>query len=646
MPDLFGGPFTGSVEAAMIQSLADLDGKMNAVEQSIRKVNEVSDAATLIAGSYRDATGRLRDEHGRFISQARQAAVVIAATGESTQAAAVETDRYDRALGAVNRSLSTTERGLRGASAAFSTVESTVTRAIAAYRSIAELSAEQTLLNRATAETGINYRALSDHLGRFTSETDLATNAMRLHERGTNATREQYEALANQAGLLSEATGVAMPEALHQMDEWVMRGSQRIGSHLSPALRAWSGNLHTAEERLHALEAVNRTAATASDDASTSFERASNQAERAERAFSSSFTESASQAGGLNSQLSGIVGNVNELETAAHGAGRAFAWVTGLVAQAERLNPVLWAWRYNVWVLSKLGGNANATMANLVQQGAPAAGTAVEGASEDGEETPQQRTAREREEHRRQQEEHHAQQANDHLQARGLQRLLRGYREDVSSHNYAALTGSANGTQLAESIQAQIRRQASDPIAADDAIEALQTSLTQSTARHAQQLGRAGASAAQRWLHGIEQHIHDHPTDAGYVVGGHLSDTIVAGIRAHFTPTKARELIDHLNHQMDHASRERLAHLMEQAQQTRIQVPSADREAEDTTSMEGLTYAQQTARGQRDADLSPGARASVRSSTTRTTRATERLPQGRPSGTGHGTTRKRSTTTA
>lgn len=248
------------------------------------------------------------------------------------------------------------------ASRAFSNIQGILGNVERVATRVAELSSTAEHLSRTAATTGINMVDLSNHLGRFTNEVDLSSAAMRLHEAGISANREQFTQLARAAGSLAEELDTGTNESLQQLNEWLLTGSERIGRHLSPALHEVSGATHTAQERFDALVAVQSHMAEATDNATTSLDRQRNMIERFERDTAQAFEQSASKANGLNDTLRGMEGGLTSGAASAQTLGGTLATAANLAAHAwsAALLPITAYNRALEWALSHATGASDA----------------------------------------------------------------------------------------------------------------------------------------------------------------------------------------------------------------------------------------------------------------------------------------------
>lgn len=483
--DLSSEKFVASIEQAA-KSLTPLQQQLikaaegtEAGQKAINDLTERLAAGTIGVDQYRAGLVALVGEIPKTATELRKAATETDKLAmSSTKAAGGE------GLGALTIGFNNASMAANYASQAYGRLD-------AAYTNVARLSAESDHLNHVQAETGLNMVDLSNHLTRFVSETELASAAMRLNEAGIRTNRDQFEQLGRAAGSLSEDLGVDTADALQKLDEWLITGSERIGRHLSPALREVSGQSHTAQERFDALAAAQHTMADATDNAATSLERQRNELERTERSFSAGFTEEARLAGGLNDQLHSVSGNLHEIHDLAPLAGTVLADLANGAVVAFRAA--------NSQILNMVGllGQAHTLISGGPGQAELAAGyTHPDGSGE--------------------------------------------VVTQMSDSVRAAATGQ---TGFEHEGQTNLRRQSANDMA-------LRDPHTLALLRvRPEQHKQTGGAAAGAWLEGFKQHLHDHPEDTAVAIGDHLTDAAVAGIQQRFHG-RAGQIVAHINHEL------------------------------------------------------------------------------------------------
>ena len=155
---------------------------------------------------------------------------------------------------------------------------------------VAELSSEQRRLTQQSARLGVDFDQAAAAAGRFADETEALDAATRLSAAGVHLSQEQLDALMRTAGSFSEQTGGTTADAVRQLTQGLLTGSQEGLRPFGQALADVAGEGHTVEERLAALVEHARTVPPAMDSASDSLARFKDELEDGARSMATGFT--------------------------------------------------------------------------------------------------------------------------------------------------------------------------------------------------------------------------------------------------------------------------------------------------------------------------------------------------------------------
>ena len=588
---------------------------MGQVEAAIKSVSDASDAATVIAGSYRDAVGRLRDEHGRFISNATQAAALIAASGQAAATSATQVNGLGQSasgaagrlltlattLAQVNLTTARTDRSiLRGAGS----LRRYAGEVVALVGSIAQYAEAQELLDRGTQSMGLNFDQAAAAAGRFTTATDVMYTAQTAARAGLHLTQQELDNLAKVAGNFVRP-GETVAATMDRMTTAVINGSERGLRQFGLHARDASGQMLTMADRLTEVTTRASHMGTAVATAGDRMRSLNEAMETAKRLSSEAFVEEIARLSALSGGLHGATQDADDLNVKFRAVGMTAAYVVGIVGNAGALMLGILAQGVNTIKVGLVAavqistgslldayhtlaaeGDRNSTTSQIAGFNAdrlqallavsndggtgrgPEDGAVTTTRAQMAEQLTARRQAQAEDTEARARVGGRGGTGGASPAARAEQRHVREEIGDIVRDDPA----SAGGRQLSAQYVEEIRAAFNDPVEADHIIAGFNRQLENAAQREARQGQSAGRRAAHTWLTSLEAELRDHAATTADIVGGHLAEATVAGVIEHFGKARAQQVVDHLNRQIREASDQRLGHLMERSDQ-RISVP-------------------------------------------------------------------------
>lgn len=188
---------------------------------------------------------------------------------------------------------------------------------------VSELASEQSRLDANSSRLGLDFNAAADAAGRFTDETEAMGAATRLAEAGINLTQAQLDALTRVAARFAQNTGTTTAQAIDQLTNGLITGSQRGLRPFGDELARSAGNSHTATERLHALTAQAGHIEQATDDAASAMARFNDSIDDATRTMAHGFAEGVMQMLRFDSATDSAADRAENLTRSIHAVGAA-----------------------------------------------------------------------------------------------------------------------------------------------------------------------------------------------------------------------------------------------------------------------------------------------------------------------------------
>jgi archaellum component FlaC len=204
-----------------------------------------------------------------FVANLARAAEALEKLALANQQSANKTEKNDKALEGLGEKLdalkSRTKDGIE-------VISQWAERINAAIEKVAELSDEGDRLARTQENLGVSLEQAQSNAVGFADETEIATAALTLQERGIRVTQQELNALTRIASSYARTTGKELGEVMENLAETVTEGGEELGK-FDLALLDVADGTHTAQERLDAMVRRAREIPDAADSATDSFRR-------------------------------------------------------------------------------------------------------------------------------------------------------------------------------------------------------------------------------------------------------------------------------------------------------------------------------------------------------------------------------------
>ncbi len=184
-----------------------------------------------------------------FVAQLARASTALERLASSSDGAKEKTEKQDAALKQLTDSIG---KAADRAKDTFEVFEMWYERVLGAIEGVAALSTEAERLARVQDDLGVSLEEAQDNAVGFANETEIATAALSLQERGIRLTQQELNAMTRLASSYARQTGKEFAEAMEMVTEVVTEGGEEMGKLDLGLLRVASGS-HTAGERLAAM---------------------------------------------------------------------------------------------------------------------------------------------------------------------------------------------------------------------------------------------------------------------------------------------------------------------------------------------------------------------------------------------------------
>jgi hypothetical protein len=275
-------------------AITELAGQLDALDAALKKVDTDATKAKGSVGDLGRTAGTAVDPQVHALAQhlvgldysvtnvalhAPQMAVAMERAGDAASSSSTKTKSFQDSL----KDAATTFNEVRAAA-------STVATAVEAFATrVATLSTEQANLSRLQQRLHLDFDQAAAAAGRFSDETEAMGAAGRFASADMLLTQRQLDALTRVAGAASQELGITTAQAIEQLSEGLISGSERGLRPYGSALAAVAGGSHTVAERLNALVARAREVTPATDDATDALNRFKDAIEDGQRTMATAF---------------------------------------------------------------------------------------------------------------------------------------------------------------------------------------------------------------------------------------------------------------------------------------------------------------------------------------------------------------------
>jgi hypothetical protein len=275
-------------------AIAELAGQLDALDASLKKVDVDATKAKASIGDLGRTAGTAVDPQVHALAQhlvgldydlvavslhAPKAATAVEEVGRKTATSTSQTKNFQDSL----KDAAITFNEVRAAA-------STVASAVEAFATrVAALSTEQASLSRLQQRLHLDFDQAAAAAGRFSDETEAMGAAGRFASADMLLTQRQLDALTRVAGAASQELGITTAQAIEQLSEGLISGSERGLRPYGAALANVAGGSHTVAERLDALVARARQVTPATDDATDALNRFKDAIEDGQRTMATAF---------------------------------------------------------------------------------------------------------------------------------------------------------------------------------------------------------------------------------------------------------------------------------------------------------------------------------------------------------------------
>lgn len=275
-------------------AIAELADQLDALDAALKKVDVDATKAKTSIGDLGRTAGTAVDPQVHALAQhlvgldydltavslhAPKAATAVEEVGRKTATSTSQTKSFQDSL----KDAAVTFNEVRAAAGTVATaVEAFATR-------VASLSTEQANLSRLQQRLHLDFDQAAAAAGRFSDETEAMGAAGRFASADMLLTQRQLDALTRVAGAASQELGITTAQAIEQLSEGLISGSERGLRPYGAALAEVAGGSHTVAERLDVLVARARQVTPATDDATDALNRFKDAIEDGQRTMATAF---------------------------------------------------------------------------------------------------------------------------------------------------------------------------------------------------------------------------------------------------------------------------------------------------------------------------------------------------------------------